>query len=167
MNGVSLAMNGRGLNGRYMSSESEQSESDSQGTTQHVEDWMYNSSSGGGGGGVAGGGVAAGGQGGEYRLSVIPEHVEGAENLASVVPPQQQQEGVGGSPSPPIPPPTAAMGPPFGGERGVSPLERRGMNITVPVYMHVQDSDSEVLDNCVFRSRDPLPEIKFSPPLPP
>ena len=131
MNGVSLAMNGRGLNGRYMSSESDRSESDSQGTTQHVEDWMYNAG-GGGIGGAAGGGGGAGGQQGDHRLSVIPEHIEGAETVP--LPHQLAAVGVGSSPSPPLPP----------SMRGVASLERRGMNITVPVYMHAQDSDSEV-----------------------
>ena len=60
-------MNGRVVNGRYISSESEQSESDSQGTTQRVDDWMYDPHNNA---------ISHG----EHRLSVIPEHTEGMEN---------------------------------------------------------------------------------------
>lgn len=93
-----MAMNGRVLGGgRYVvSSESEHSESDSQGTTQHVDEWMYNPNS----------------SGDHHRLSVIPEHLEGV---------------VEGSP----------------GTRGVA-VGRGGVNMVVPVYVHAQDSDSEV-----------------------
>lgn len=112
--GQGMAMNRRAMNGRYLGSESEHSESDSQGTTQHVDDWMYNPNNPGGHA--------------EHRLSVIPEHMEGG---AAEMPPRQPCVGSErSSPAPPMP-------------RG-SRAGRTGMSFTVPVYMHAQDSDSEV-----------------------
>ena len=111
--GHALAMNGRALNGRYLGSESEQSESDSQGTTQPVEDWMYNSNNVG--------------NHGEHRLSVIPEHMEGLEDMAT----HQVEE-------------LLSLPGPMDSIAGGVAMGRRGMNMMVPVYMHTQDSDSEV-----------------------
>lgn len=105
-----MAMNGRALNGRYIGSESEHSESDSQGTTQQVDDWMYNPNNPGGHP--------------EHRLSVIPEHMEGVVEMSP-----RHLGSARSSPDPPLP----------RGTRG-----RTGMSFTVPVYMHQQDSDSEV-----------------------
>ena len=114
MNRGGMAMNGgRALNGRYVSSESEHSESDSQGTTQHVDDWMFNSNHPSGHP--------------EHRLSIIPEHIEGVDPTS--LPPAPS-----GDLSMTIPPPLHQRG-------GVG---RAGMNVMVPVYMHAQDSDSEV-----------------------
>jgi hypothetical protein len=110
--GQSIGMNGRAMNGRYIGSESEHSESDSQGTTQHVDDMMYS----------PGGHI-------DNRLSVIPEHMEGAVEVSPM------QLGNRRS-SPPVQQLTR-------GPRGMA-AGRTGMSFTVPVYMHSQDSDSEV-----------------------
>ncbi len=74
-------MNGRAPNGRYIGSGSEQSESDSQETTQHVDDLMYNPNNANGVG--------------DHRLSVIPEYMEGGE-LAPPLPPPPQSPLRGG-----------------------------------------------------------------------
>ena len=136
-NGQAISMNGRAMNGRYLGSGSEVSESDSQGTTQPVEDWMYNSSGGVGGlGGTGGGGGGGGPTGGgmDNRLSVIPEGME-----AGLPPPlsHQHTEGGGGSSSS-APSPGGVVGRGGGGGGG------GGGRVTVPIYMHPQDSDSEV-----------------------
>ena len=116
MNGQALAMNGRALNGRYtVGSESEHSGSDSQGTTQHVDEWMYNPNH------------HAGGNRGDHRLSVIPEHIEGAEHTGNL------RGGRGG------------LG--VGGLRSdssdVGSASTNG-RMVMTIYVHPQDSDAEV-----------------------
>ena len=115
--GQALALNGRAASGRYViNSESEHSESDSQGTTQHADDLMYDPSHHTSGHG-------------DHRLSVIPEHIEGAEHMGNV----RGSRGGGMA----------------GLVGGVSDIETASSPapsglITVPVYVHPQDSDVEV-----------------------
>ena len=121
-NGQAVALNFRTLNGRYViNSESDHSESDSQGTTQHVDDLIYDPTH------HAGNHV-------EHRLSVIPEHIEGDHHGGILR--GSQQAGLPG------------LG--VGGEGGVASVDMASSSpvpgglITVPVYVHPQDSDVEV-----------------------
>lgn len=126
VNGQALALNGRSLNGRYvLNSESEHSESDSLGGSQVAEDQMYDHTH------------HAVGNHGDHRLSVIPEHIEG-EHGANL-----RGSRVGGF-----------LGSGGGGamvadaEVMSSPVPANVL--TVPVYVHSQDSDVEVCtsQNC-------------------
>lgn len=108
-----LAMNGGRL-GRYVSSESEQSESDSQGTTQHADDWMFNNNAG---------------SHGEHRLSVIPEHTEGVESVPMTT--MAASPGGGSSPTSMLP-------------RGALMVGRNGLYNGNNLRSRPQDLDFEV-----------------------
>jgi len=121
-NGQAVALNFRTLvNGRYViNSESEQSESDSQGTTQHVDDLIYDPSH-------------HPGNHTDHRLSVIPEHIEGDHHGGI----SRGSRGTG----------LPGLGLGGGGMANVemaSSSPAPGGLMTVPVYVHPQDSDVEV-----------------------